>query len=105
MSGGVDSSVAALLLRDQGYRVIGMFMKNWEEKDEHGVCTAAQDASDAEKVCDKLGIPYVAVEFVKEYWDGVFARFVEEYRSGLTPNPDVLCNREIKFKAFLEKAI
>lgn len=104
MSGGVDSSVAALLLKEQGYRVIGMFMKNWEEKDESGVCRSAQDSDDAARVCEKIGIPYYAVEFVKEYWDHVFTQFLEEYRSGLTPNPDVLCNREIKFQAFFNKA-
>jgi tRNA-specific 2-thiouridylase len=105
MSGGVDSSVAAALLKEQGYRVIGLFMKNWEETGPDGVCTSAQDYDDVARVCDKLGIPYYAVEFVKEYWDNVFARFLEEYRQGYTPNPDVLCNREIKFNVFFKKAM
>jgi tRNA-specific 2-thiouridylase len=105
MSGGVDSSVAALLLREQGYRVIGMFMKNWEEKDESGVCTSAEDYRDVERVCDKIGIPYYSVEFVKEYWDNVFTDFLKAYEAGLTPNPDILCNREIKFNLFMKKAM
>ena len=105
MSGGVDSSVAALLLKQQGYRVIGLFMKNWEEKDDAGVCLASKEYEDVVRVCDKIGIPYYSVEFVKEYWDEVFVRFIEEYKSGYTPNPDILCNREIKFKAFMEKAM
>ncbi len=105
MSGGVDSSVAALLLKQQGYNVIGVFMKNWEEVDENGVCTATEDYKDVVSVCEKIGIPYYSVEFVKEYRDNVFAQFVEEYKSGFTPNPDVLCNREIKFKVFFEKAM
>src|ERR1700737_4099242 len=105
MSGGVDSSVAALLLREQGYRVIGMFMKNWEEKDENGVCTSAEDYRDVERVCEKIGIPYYSVEFVKEYWDNVFTDFLKAYEAGLTPNPDILCNREIKLNLFLKKAM
>jgi tRNA-specific 2-thiouridylase len=105
MSGGVDSSVTALLLKQQGYRVIGMFMKNWEEKDENGVCTSTKDFEDVERVCDQLDIPYYGVEFVKEYWDGVFKNFLEEYRAGFTPNPDILCNREIKFNVFMKKAL
>ncbi|MCM2277425.1 MAG: tRNA 2-thiouridine(34) synthase MnmA [Oligoflexia bacterium] len=105
MSGGVDSSVAALLLKREGYRVLGMFMKNWDEPDENGVCQSAQDYEDVARVCEKLDIPYYSVEFVKEYWDQVFTRFLEEYRAGYTPNPDILCNREIKFNAFLEKAL
>lgn len=105
MSGGVDSSVAALLLREQGYRVIGMFMKNWDEKDENGVCTSAEDYRDVERVCEKIGIPYYSVEFVKEYWDHVFTDFLKAYEAGLTPNPDILCNREIKFNLFLKKAM
>ena len=105
MSGGVDSSVAALLLKQQGYHVIGMFMKNWEEKDEHGVCQSTQDYEDVVKVCEQLEIPYYSVNFVQEYWDGVFAHFLEELKLGFTPNPDILCNREIKFKVFLEKAL
>ena len=105
MSGGVDSSVAALLLKEQGYEVVGVFMKNWEEKDESGVCTAESDWADVRAVCDDIGIPYYAVNFAREYWDRVFAYFLAEYRAGRTPNPDVLCNREIKFRAFLEFAM
>src|SRR4051794_14486714 len=103
MSGGVDSSVAALLLKEQGYRVIGLFMKNWEEKDEDGVCQAAKDFEDVVRVCEKIDIPYYSVEFVKEYWDHVFSHFLAEYQAGYTPNPDILCNREIKFNAFFKK--
>jgi tRNA-specific 2-thiouridylase len=105
MSGGVDSSVAAALLKSQGYRVIGLFMKNWEEKDASGACTSDRDYADVVKVCEKLDIPYYSVNFVKEYWDNVFVHFLEEYKIGHTPNPDVLCNREIKFKVFFEKAM
>lgn len=105
MSGGVDSSVAALILKNQGYNVIGLFMKNWEEVDENGVCSATQDYEDVISVCEKIGIPYYSVEFVKEYRENVFDHFVEEYKKGYTPNPDVLCNREIKFKVFYEKAM
>ncbi|WHH61675.1 tRNA 2-thiouridine(34) synthase MnmA [Petroclostridium sp. X23] len=105
MSGGVDSSVAALLLKEQGYDVTGIFMKNWDEKDEFGECTAAEDSEDARKVCDMIGIPYYTVNFQKEYWDRVFTYFLDEYKKGRTPNPDVLCNKEIKFKAFLEYAL
>jgi tRNA-specific 2-thiouridylase len=105
MSGGVDSSVTAALLKEQGYRVIGLFMKNWEEKDDSGACTSEQDFADVAQVCEKLDIPYYAVNFVKEYWDNVFVHFLKEYKQGYTPNPDVLCNREIKFKVFFEKAI
>ncbi len=105
MSGGVDSSVTALLLKQQGYDVIGVFMKNWDEKDENGVCTATADWQDVQEVCDLIGIPYYAVNFQKEYQERVFAYFLEEYRRGRTPNPDVLCNREIKFKAFLDFAM
>jgi tRNA-specific 2-thiouridylase len=105
MSGGVDSSVAALLLKEQGYRVIGLFMKNWEEKDENGVCTSAQDFEDVARVCEKLDIPYYGVEFVREYWDHVFKNFLVEYEAGYTPNPDILCNREIKFNLFMKKAL
>lgn len=100
MSGGVDSSVAALLLKQQGYDVVGVFMKNWEETDESGVCTAENDWNDVREVCEIIGIPYYAVNFSREYWDRVFSYFLKEYRAGRTPNPDVLCNREIKFKAF-----
>ncbi len=105
MSGGVDSSVAALLLKQQGYDVVGVFMKNWEEDAEDGVCTAEEDWNDVREVCETIGIPYYAVNFAKEYWDRVFSYFLDEYRAGRTPNPDVLCNREIKFKAFLDFAM
>ena len=105
MSGGVDSSVAALLLKEQGYDVIGVFMKNWEEDGEDGVCTAESDWRDVREVCDMIGIPYSAVNLAQEYWDRVFSYFLAEYRAGRTPNPDVLCNREIKFRAFLDFAM
>ena len=105
MSGGVDSSVAALLLKRAGHEVIGVFMKNWEEKDDNGVCTSETDWADVRGVCEKIDIPYYAVNFVKEYYDRVFSYFLDEYRRGRTPNPDVLCNREIKFKAFLDFAM
>lgn len=101
MSGGVDSSVSALLLKKLGYNVIGLFMKNWEEE---GPCSAAKDFEDVVRVCDTLQIPYYSVNFVEEYRDAVFSQFLSDYKAGLTPNPDVLCNREIKFKVFLEKA-
>ncbi len=104
MSGGVDSSVAALRLKDMGYEVIGIFMKNWDDTDENGVCTATEDYNDVIKVCNQIGIPYFAVNFEKLYWDKVFAYFLEEYQAGRTPNPDVMCNKEIKFKAFLDHA-
>lgn len=105
MSGGVDSSVAAALLLEQGYDVIGVFMKNWEEKDENGVCMSEQDYTDVISVAQKLGIPYYSVNFSKEYWDRVFTYFLDEYRLGRTPNPDVMCNKEIKFNAFLDYAM
>lgn len=105
MSGGVDSSVSALLLKQQGYDVSGLFMKNWEGKDPDGGCPAAIDARDALEVCDRLGIGLDAVNFSKEYWDRVFQYFLDEYSRGRTPNPDILCNREIKFKAFLDHAM
>ena len=102
MSGGVDSSVAALLLKQQGYQVSGIFMQNWEDDDEH--CTARQDYRDASSVASHLGIELTTVNFADEYWEGVFAHFLEEYGAGRTPNPDILCNKEIKFKAFLDHA-
>lgn len=105
MSGGVDSSVAALLLKRQGYDVIGIFMKNWDDTDENGVCTATEDYEDVIRVCNQIGIPYYAVNFEKQYWDKVFTYFLNEYKAGRTPNPDVMCNKEIKFKAFLEHAL
>lgn len=104
MSGGVDSSVAAALLLEEGYDVIGLFMQNWEEEDDSGVCTAVSDYEDVKRVCNKLKIPYYTVNFAKIYWDKVFKYFLEEYEKGRTPNPDVLCNREIKFGPFLEYA-
>ena len=105
MSGGVDSSVAALLLKEQGYDVIGIFMKNWDDTDEFGVCTATEDYEDVISVCNDIGIPYYAVNFEQQYWDKVFTYFLEEYKAGRTPNPDVMCNKEIKFKAFLDHAM
>ncbi len=105
MSGGVDSSVAALLLKEQGANVVGVFMKNWEETDDSGTCTATADYEDVRKVCSQLDIPYYTVNFAKEYKERVFSYFLEEYRLGRTPNPDVLCNCEIKFKAFLDLAM
>ncbi len=104
MSGGVDSSVSALLLLQQGYQVEGLFMKNWDEDDGTEYCTAKEDMADAQAVCDKLGIHLHSANFAAEYWDNVFEHFLEEYKAGRTPNPDILCNREIKFKAFLEYA-
>ena len=104
MSGGVDSSVSALLLKQQGFDVAGMFMKNWEEDDRFGSCPAEQDAADAAAVCARLGLKLHTRNFAAEYWDNVFEHFLDEYRSGRTPNPDILCNKEIKFKTFLEHA-
>ncbi|KRM01034.1 tRNA 2-thiouridine(34) synthase MnmA [Lentilactobacillus farraginis] len=105
MSGGVDSSVVAYLLKQQGYDVIGVFMKNWDDTDENGVCTATEDYKDVAKVANKIGIPYYSVNFEKEYWDRVFTYFLDEYKKGRTPDPDVICNKEIKFKAFLDYAL
>ncbi|ABE50382.1 MULTISPECIES: tRNA 2-thiouridine(34) synthase MnmA [Methylobacillus] len=105
MSGGVDSSVAALLLKEQGYEVVGLFMKNWEDDDTDEYCPAKQDLIDAAAVADKIGIELEAVNFSKEYKERVFANFLEEYSAGRTPNPDILCNSEIKFKAFLDHAM
>ena len=105
MSGGVDSSLSALLLKQAGYRVIGLFMKNWEEEEHLGHCPATQDYEDALSVCHQIDIPLYSVNFVEEYWDHVFAKCLKEYELGYTPNPDILCNREIKFKAFFNKAL
>jgi tRNA-specific 2-thiouridylase len=104
MSGGVDSAVSALLLKRAGHDIAGMFMKNWEEDDRFGACPAEQDALDGSSIAERLGIPWYTRNFAAEYWDNVFAEFLDEYRAGRTPNPDVLCNREIKFKTFLEHA-
>jgi tRNA-specific 2-thiouridylase len=105
MSGGVDSSVSALLLQQQGYHVEGLFMKNWDEDDGTDYCTAKDDLADAQAVSDKLGITLHTANFAAEYWDNVFEHFLAEYKAGRTPNPDILCNREIKFKAFLDYAL
>jgi tRNA-specific 2-thiouridylase len=105
MSGGVDSSVTALLLKEQGYDVIGLFMKNWEDDDNSEYCSSRQDLLDAVSVADTIGIPIEAVNFAKEYKDRVFSAFLREYQAGRTPNPDILCNAEIKFKAFLDHAV
>mgnify|MGYP000430462660 CR=1 FL=1 len=104
MSGGVDSSVSAYLLKEQGYQVEGLFMKNWEEDDTDEYCAAAQDLEDAQAICDKLEIKLHTINFATEYWDNVFEYFLAEYKAGRTPNPDIMCNKEIKFKAFLEFA-
>lgn len=105
MSGGVDSSVSALLLKNLGYQVIGLFMKNWEDPPGEAPCKASVEFEDVARVCEILEIPYYTVNFVEEYRESVFTQFIDDYRSGLTPNPDILCNREIKFKVFLEKAM
>jgi len=105
MSGGVDSSVTAYLLKQQGYDCIGIFMKNWDDTDEFGHCTAEEDAQDVRRVCEQIGIPYYTVNFEKEYMDKVFSYFLDEYRKGRTPNPDVMCNREIKFGELLNKVL
>lgn len=105
LSGGVDSSVAALLLLEQGYQVEGLFMKNWEEDDTAEYCSAAVDLADAQSVADQLGIRLHTVNFASEYWEQVFTYFLQEYQAGRTPNPDIMCNKEIKFKAFLEFAL
>jgi tRNA-specific 2-thiouridylase len=104
LSGGVDSSVAAYILKWQGYRVVGLFMKNWEEKDEAGCCTSESDYTDVKRVAEKLDIPYYSINFSKQYYDNVFAQFLDGLKKGFTPNPDVLCNREIKFGPFLGHA-
>ena len=105
MSGGVDSSIAAYLLKEQGHMVEGLFMKNWEEDDEEEYCSAAVDLADAQKICDQIKIPLHTVNFSSEYWDRVFEYFLTEYNAGRTPNPDIICNKEIKFRAFLDHAI
>lgn len=105
MSGGVDSSVCALLLLEQGYRVEGLFMKNWEEDDDQEYCAAAVDLADAQAVCERLEIVLHKVNFSTEYWDRVFEYFLQEYRLGRTPNPDIMCNKEVKFRAFLDYAL
>ncbi|NCN23769.1 MAG: tRNA 2-thiouridine(34) synthase MnmA, partial [Gallionella sp.] len=105
LSGGVDSSVTALLLKQQGYDVIGLFMKNWEDDDNSEYCSSRQDLLDAVSVADTIGIPIEAVNFAREYKDRVFSTFLSEYQAGRTPNPDILCNAEIKFKAFLDHAM
>lgn len=106
MSGGVDSSVSALLLKNQGYDVVGLFMKNWEDVHEDASnCSSQQDYEDVVRVCDTIGIPYYTFNFTKQYQESVFSQFLEELQIGYTPNPDILCNREIKFKVFFEKAL
>lgn len=104
MSGGVDSAVAALLLKRAGYDVLGVFMNNWDERDDEGVCTAARDYDDVKRVCSVIGIPYYSVNLSEQYMHRVFEYFLYEYSRGRTPNPDVLCNREIKFGAFRDFA-
>ncbi|VFP83378.1 tRNA 2-thiouridine(34) synthase MnmA [Candidatus Erwinia haradaeae] len=104
MSGGVDSSVAAFLLKQEGYHVEGLFMRNWEEDSRTGYCSVAADLSDVETVCDQIGITLHTVNFSSEYWDNVFVHFLHGYKIGCTPNPDILCNQEIKFKSLLEFA-
>ena len=105
MSGGVDSSLTALLLKEQGFEVIGLFMRNWHEKDEGGCCSADEDFYDVRRVCNDIGIPYYSVDFADQYYERVFKHFVEEYKKGRTPNPDVLCNKEIKFAPFVKHAL
>ncbi len=105
MSGGVDSSVAAHLLVEQGFNVEGLFMKNWEEDDDEEYCSASVDLADAQSICEQIGIPLHTVNFSSEYWDRVFEYFLTEYKSGRTPNPDIICNKEIKFRAFLDHAL
>ncbi|MFT5133308.1 MAG: tRNA-specific 2-thiouridylase [Gammaproteobacteria bacterium] len=105
ISGGVDSSVAALLLKEQGYELEALFMKNWDEKSADGSCMWETDVEDAMRVCDTLKIPINTVDLSREYWDGVFTDFLKEYKAGRTPNPDILCNQEVKFRAFLEHSL
>jgi tRNA-uridine 2-sulfurtransferase len=104
VSGGVDSSVSALLLKQQGYDVTGVFMKNWEDDDTDEYCSAEDDIKDAQAICNQIGIPFKKINFSSEYWDFVFEYFLAEYKAGRTPNPDILCNKEIKFKAFPDYA-
>ncbi len=105
LSGGVDSAVSALLLKEQGFDVQGLFMKNWEEDDTAEFCSAKEDLADVRAVCQKLNIPLHTANFAQEYWENVFSDFLAEYKAGRTPNPDILCNKEIKFKAFLDHAL
>src|SRR5512145_828665 len=105
LSGGVDSAVAALLLKEQGWNVIGLFMKNWEDDDDDEYCSSREDLIDVMSIADKIGIDVEVVNFAKEYRERVFATFLAEYKAGRTPNPDVLCNSEIKFRAFLDHAM
>lgn len=105
LSGGVDSSVSAAILKEHGMKVTALFMKNWEEDDTDSYCSAAVDREDAQAVCDTLGIELKTINFAAEYWDSVFEIFLSEYKAGRTPNPDILCNKEIKFKAFMDYAI
>ncbi|XP_037933571.1 mitochondrial tRNA-specific 2-thiouridylase 1 isoform X2 [Teleopsis dalmanni] len=105
ISGGVDSAVCAYLLKERGYKVIGLFMKNWDELDEAGKCSGEHDLVDAEYTCKKLNIELKRINYVKDYWNSVFASFLEDYQNGLTPNPDILCNKYIKFDVFYKYAI
>src|SRR5699024_12811614 len=105
MSGGVDSSVTALLLKQQGYEVVGVFMKNWDDTDEFGVCTATKDYEDVMKVCHQIGIPYYTVDYKEQYWERVITHFLGECKNGRTPNPDDRCNKEIKFRALRDYAL
>ncbi|MDX2504142.1 MAG: tRNA 2-thiouridine(34) synthase MnmA [Gammaproteobacteria bacterium] len=105
LSGGVDSSVTALLLKQQGLDVSAIFMKNWNEDDDQGYCPAEEDFADAQSIAAELDIPFHGVNFAPEYWDNVFSYFLSEYKAGRTPNPDILCNKEIKFKVFLDYAL
>lgn len=105
LSGGVDSSVSAYLLKQAGHDVFGLFMKNWEEKDDEGHCLSEKDYEDVVRICEVLDIPYYGVNFAEEYWDQVFSHFLKEIQLGYTPNPDILCNREIKFNVLYKKAL
>ncbi|MBO5777654.1 MAG: tRNA 2-thiouridine(34) synthase MnmA, partial [Clostridia bacterium] len=104
MSGGVDSAVAASILKEQGYDVIGLYMSNWKDTEPDGCCTGEQDWTDVQGICARIGIPYYSVDFSEQYMEHVFKLFVEEYKKGRTPNPDVLCNREVKFGPFADFA-